>query len=235
MKRIFALAAGPVLAASLLASPATAQSLIEGCPAGTDINSVSSLLKRIETSSSENRDALVQALTIGIAQKALDHAFDKNPSMRATKNRLEALLNNIPGSSYSEREAIHKEAYQIRLDLERGNYQYYMVQAAQSVAMASQLQSSLPGWRSGEDREGVSLYLAADAYDSTLLYDYVRYTEADKAMSTEELRELARQAGVERIPGWRSGIARETGRMQASNEKKEAIAEIIRGFNNCPN
>ena len=87
--------------------------------------------------------------------------------------KMDAVLKQLPHATKAERKKIHQEAYELRLALEKHNFKYHYVQAAQTVAMAASVgEQGILGEPAGvsSDLSWVRLHLAADAYESTVIY-----------------------------------------------------------------
>ena len=142
-------------------------------------------MRAVPAGQESERNRIAQAAAIDIARAAVDFAFaakaDKNPELAKIQKDLQSILSRAPQAGQDERAEIHRQAYELRLSLEKRNFKYHYVQAAQAVAMAVSVGEpgilGEPPGVSTNQQAWVSLNRAAYAYMGTILYEAVRHPE----------------------------------------------------------
>jgi hypothetical protein len=131
----------------------------------------------------------LRADTLNIAQGTIDFAFDadakRHPFLIQSKRALTGMVNRLEDANAAERAQIHKEAYNLRLTLERRNFAYHYAMAAQTVAMAA---SGNGDWETLDKTES-ALY-------ATAIYDLGRITRADLRRPMDSLLAEAAEKNV---------------------------------------
>ncbi len=135
-------------------------------------------LRAVPVEQKDERDRMAKAAAIDLARAAVDYAFSsqavvKDPLLAQSYKNLSRSLDRLPQASAAERAQIGRDAYQLRLTLERKGYKYHYNQAAYAVTMAanaSDLGHTNLTAASATDKEWLSLYGAAAALDSTYIY-----------------------------------------------------------------
>jgi|GEM_PF-3868666 len=136
-------------------------------------------LRSVPPAQKEVRNKVARAAAIDMAQAAIDLAYpkgvNKHPFLKKSYETLKDCLRRLPTASQEERDKIHKQAYQLRLTLDRRNFLPSYISAAHAVAMAaatgeSDIQLSID--HNSKDVDWVALHAVANAVESTSLWHF---------------------------------------------------------------
>lgn len=189
----------------------------------------------------EARSALITRLATDMAAGAVAFAFGGNggdATTRRTGQKLRTMLARLPEASASERATIHKDAYDLRLALDRQNYATHYVAAAHSVAMAASHSTSLSLHGNGRKLEGdaewIALYATADSMENAFVSDLSRVLKRDLRRPTIEIDAAAAQQGLIQFCDknyWGdSSTLYEMGTQDALRRTRDIIHKSVMGF-----
>lgn len=136
-----------------------------------------------------NDNADVRSQTLALAQGTVDFAFDndarKHPFLIQSKRALTAMVSRLTHANQTERAQIHKDAYALRLTLERRDFAYHYAMAAHTVAMAAS---------NGTDE--ATFDKTDSAMYATAIYDLGRITRKDLRRPLSDLSAEAKARNV---------------------------------------
>ncbi len=190
----------------------------------------------------DERIALMKKLTFDMARAAVDHALpvgNKDATLRAARKTLDKILADLPTATRAQKQALHEDAYKLRVNLEKRGFASHYVDAAHAVAMATSHSPSLSLYgndrRAEGDPEWVALYLTANAMEDTLLSDLGRALKRDLRRPSDEIRAAAEQQGLiqscDKDNWWGDeSILREMGRQDALHRARDLIYKSATGF-----